>query len=68
VGLVTVRLAGILIVAGVAIGAAPTIVGVVRSRVLSTVAVALGLGGVVGLAVNVATWRRRPQRSEAAES
>lgn len=56
----TVRLAGALIVVGMAIGAVPAIVGVARSKPLSMAATALGLGGVIGLAANVTARRRRP--------
>lgn len=58
---VTVRIASVLIVVGVAVGVAPTVVGVGRSRVLSTVASALGLGGMLGLAASLTARRRRPR-------
>ncbi len=60
----TMRLAAVLIAAGMAIGAIPAIVGVARSKALSMAATALALGGVIGLAANVAGRLRPPQRPE----
>lgn len=66
--MVTVRLSGVLIVVGLAIGVTPTVVGVARSKVLSMAAATVGLGGVLGLATNVAARLRQPQRPEGGAS
>jgi hypothetical protein len=57
---VDVRLAGLLIGVGLAVGAVPTVAGVARSKGLSAAAVALSLGGVLGLAANLTARRRQP--------
>lgn len=60
---VSMRLAGILVAAGVAMGGLPAVAGVARPPALSAAATILGLAGALGFAARVATRLRQRRES-----